>query len=313
MRRVIVFGALLLVGLAFAQSCGVMDRDHRVSDAWSWSGDVPAEGWLHVRNRTGSIRIEEGRSSEVEIVASKSWTGRRPQQVAFVANRVGENVYVCALSGGGDADDCDEDTYRTRPVNWIKRRVLRVRPVNTTFTVRVPATARVNADTRDGRISVDAPLASLVATTVNGSIKADEPVGALKATSRNGSVSAIIADGPLAGDIEVSTRNGSVTLEMPDSLDANIAMTTRNGRVTTDFPLHMDKLDNTRAITGVLGAGGPKITLETRNGSVRLKRRNASEVPGAAIVGMEAEVQEAVQAAVQAAIRAAAKADSIER
>lgn len=296
MRRVIVFGALLLVGLAFAQSFGIMDRDHRISDAWSWRGDVPAEGWLHVRNRNGSIRIEQGAGPTVEIVASKSWTGRRPQEVAFVANRVGENVYVCALYGGGDSDDCDEQNYRSHSVSWFKRRVLRVRSVNTTFTVRVPATARVNADTRDGRIAVDAPLAALVANTRNGSIKSEEPVGTLKAMSRNGSVSAIIADGPLAGDIEISTRNGSVTLEMPESIDANVAMVTRNGRVTTDFPIQMDKLDNTHSINGILGAGGPKISLETRNGSVRLKKR-----PSAG--GSESSEKAAVAVSVDGGIR----------
>jgi DUF4097 and DUF4098 domain-containing protein YvlB len=278
MRRLIVFGALLLVGLAFAQAFGIMDRDHHERDAWSWRGEVSAEGWLHVRNREGSIRIEETTGPSLEVVASKSWTGRRPQTVEFIANRVGENVYVCALYGGGEADDCDEDSYRNRRVSWFKRRVLRVRDVKTTFTVRVPATARVNADTRNGRIGVDAPLAALVAKTYNGSIKAEAPVGTLKASSRNGSITAAIADGPLTGDIELSTRNGTVTLELPDSTNANVALLTRSGRVTTDFPLRMDKLENTRSISGILGLGGPNVSLETRNGSVHLKKRPSAAV-----------------------------------
>jgi hypothetical protein len=287
MKRLIVFGALLLVGLAFARSFGIMDRDHHVREAWTWRGDVPADGWLHVRNRNGSIRVEPSSGDSVRIVAAKSWTGRRPQEVAFIANQVGQNLYVCALYGGGDESDCDEDSYRTSSVSWFKRRVLRVRSVNTTFTVHVPATARVNVDTRDGRIAVDAPLASLVATTRNGTIKAEEPVGTLKASSRNGSVSAIIADGPLAGDIEVSTRNGSVTVELPDSVNANVALVTRHGRVTTDFPLTMEKLESTRSINGVLGAGGPKVSLETRNGSVRLKKRSGAASAEAVAVRVE--------------------------
>ena len=125
MRRVIVLGALLLVGLAIAQSFGLMDRNHRVSRAWAWEGEVPGEGWVHLRNRSGSIRIEEGSGPAIELVASKSWTGRRPQDVEFIANRVGDDVYICALYGGGDESDCDEDDYDNRETNWFMRKFMR--------------------------------------------------------------------------------------------------------------------------------------------------------------------------------------------
>lgn len=301
MRRVIVFGALLLVGLAFAQSFGMLDRDHRVSSAWTWAGDVSDEGWLHLRNSNGTVRIEESSGDSVEIVASKSWTGRRPQEISFVANRVGDDVYICALYGGGGPDSCNEDRYAVRSVSWFKRRVLRVRDVNVGFTVRVPADARVNVDTRDGRISVNAPIAALVAKTRNGSIKAEEPIGSVQASSRNGSLSAVIAEGQLAGDVVMETRNGSVTVELPESVNANVLLETRNGRVTTDFPLTMEKLDNTRSISGTLGAGGPKVSLTTRNGSVRLRKRGSAHPT-------DADVAATVEAAVAAAMEAAASA-----
>jgi hypothetical protein len=294
------------VGLAFAQSFGMMDRDHRIRSAWTWEGDLPEDGWVHLRNRNGSVRIERGSGENVEIVASKSWTGRRPQEVAFVANRVGSDVYVCALYGGGGASRCNEERYVTREVNWFKRRVLRVRDVNVGFTVHVPVDARVNVDTRDGRISVDAPLAALVANTRNGSIKASEPVGMMAANSRNGSISAVIADGQLAGDVIMETRNGSVTVELPESVNANVELATRNGRVTTDFPLHMEKLENTRNIIGTLGSGGPKVSLTTRNGSVRLKKRGAEHPASADVAATVEAAMEAVAASVEAAVAASA-------
>jgi hypothetical protein len=304
MRRVIVFGALLLVGLAFAQSFGMMDRDHRVSSAWTWAGDVPDEGWVHLRNRNGTVRIEESSGDSVEIVASKSWTGRRPQEISFVSNRVGNDVYICALYGGGGPSRCNEERYANREVSWFKRRVLRVRDVNVGFTVRVPADARVNVDTRDGRISVNAPLASLVANTRNGSIKAEEPIGSVQASSRNGSISAVIAEGQLAGDVVMETRNGSVTVELPESVNANVLLETRNGRVTTDFPLTMDKLENTRSISGTLGTGGPKVSLTTRNGSVRLRKRGSAHAVDADVAATVEAAMEAVAATVEAAVAA---------
>lgn len=282
MRRVIVLGALLLVGLAVAQSFGLMDRDHRISRAWVWEGEVPGDGWVHLRNSNGSIRIEEGSGPEIELVASKSWTGRRPQDVDFIANRVGNDVYICALYGGGDSSDCDEDDYDNRETNWFLRKVLRIRPVTVGFTVQVPSTARLNADTHNGRIAVNAPLAALVANTRNGSIKSEQLVGTMEAHSRNGSITARIADGQLAGDILLETRNGSVSAELPDSVNANVVLMTRNGRVSTDFSITMSGSVNRRNIEGVLGSGGPQVKLETRNGSVRLTRRSLPEVDAVA-------------------------------
>jgi hypothetical protein len=286
MRRVIVFGGLLLLGLALAKSFGAMDRDHRESNAYSWAGALPADGWLYVRNRNGPIRVEEGQGDSVTIVASRSWTGRRPQDVSFVTNTVGDNVYVCALYGGGGANDCDDDTYRYRETGWLKRRIFRIRPVTVVFTVRAPSSARINADTREGRITSDAPLAALVANTRNGSIRADKPIGMVEARTRNGSVNAIIADGPLAGDVLLETRNGTVTAELPDGVNANLSMLTRNGRVSSEFQSIQSiggssGSQSRTSISGILGAGGPTVTLESRNGSVRLKRRpaKAEETP----------------------------------
>jgi hypothetical protein len=275
-------GALLLVGLAIAQSFGLMDRNHRVSRAWVWEGDVAGEGWVHLRNREGFIRIEEGSGSEIELVASKSWTGRRPQDVEFIANRIGNDVYICALYGGGDSSDCDEDDYDNRETNWFMQKVFRVRPVTVGFTVQVPSTARLNVDTHNGRVAVNAPLTALVANTRNGSIKTEQPVGTMEAHSRNGSITARIADGQLTGDILLETRNGSVSAELPDSVNANVILMTRNGRVSTDFPITMSGRVNTRNIEGVLGNGGPQVKLETRNGSVRLTRRSAVDVEAVA-------------------------------
>jgi DUF4097 and DUF4098 domain-containing protein YvlB len=308
MRRVIVFGALLLVGLAFAQSFGMMDRDHRVSRAWAWEGDIPSEGWLHIRNRNGNVRIERGTGDSVEIVASKSWTGRRPQEISFIANPVGNDLYVCAVYGGGGESRCNEQRYAPREISWFKRRVFRVREVNVAFTVRVPEDARVNVDTRDGRISVDAPLAALVATTRSGSIKAEEPIGRVEANSRSGSISAVLADGQLPGDIVMETRSGSVTLALPESINANVALATRSGRVTTEFPLHMEKLENTRNITGTLGSGGHTITLTTRSGSVRLKKRSSVQVSSDDVEQSIEAALEAVAASVEASVNAAVAA-----
>lgn len=275
MKRAMIVAALILLGLAVAKSFGAMDRNHRESNAFSWSDAAPGAGWIHVRNTNGAIRIEQSENDSVSVVASTSWRGS-PEEVAFVVNRAGDEIYICALQGGGSENDCDADTYRNQNRSWLAQRIWRLRPVTVAFTVRVPPTARIDAETSNGRITAGAPLASLKANTRNGRIEATEPVQSIEASTRNGSVSAVIADGPLAGDVLLETRNGSVTVELPADLDAQLAYETRHGRIASDFPLGAadeERHDTRRSGMQTLGVGGPTVTLTTRNGSVRIKRR----------------------------------------
>jgi DUF4097 and DUF4098 domain-containing protein YvlB len=72
--------------------------------------------------------------------------------------------------------------------------------------------------------------------------------------------------------VKLTTVNGTVTLELPAGLDATVSANTVNGGITSAFPLKTtDKLVVHHA-TGVIGAGGRRVELNTVNGSVRLKR-----------------------------------------
>lgn len=273
MKRAMILAALLLLGLAVAKSFGAMDRSHRDARAFFWTDVAPDEGWIHVRNTNGSIRIEESDDDSVSVLASTSWKGT-PEDVGFVVNSVDGSIYICALRGGGSEEDCDADSYRNQDRSWLAQRLLRKRPVNVSFTVRAPATARLNAETRNGLIEARAPLAALKADTRNGAILAKRPVGAIEASTRNGPVSAVIADGPLAGDVLLETRNGPITIELPADISANLSLETRHGRVSSDFPLGLDgRTAENMSGTAVLGSGGLGISLVTRNGPIRIERR----------------------------------------
>jgi len=66
--------------------------------------------------------------------------------------------------------------------------------------------------------------------------------------------------------------NGSVTLELPATLDATVSANTINGDITSDFPLTTSSKLVAHHASGVIGGGGRRVELTAVNGSVRLAR-----------------------------------------
>ena len=65
--------------------------------------------------------------------------------------------------------------------------------------------------------------------------------------------------------------NGSISLDLPDDVNANVDARWVNGSLEADSPLELmiNRLSR-RAAQGVLGEGGPELDLETVNGSIRI-------------------------------------------
>jgi DUF4097 and DUF4098 domain-containing protein YvlB len=82
-----------------------------------------------------------------------------------------------------------------------------------------------------------------------------------------------------AGNYAVEARNlkGDVELTLPPNASATVTGSTRNGDIVTDFPLAVSG-DESKTVSGKIGAGGPKVTLTAENGDIHIKR--GDEVPG---------------------------------
>ena len=85
----------------------------------------------------------------------------------------------------------------------------------------------------------------------------------------NGSITASFGESSWDGVAAFETVNGSVTLTVPASVDADVEIRTTNGRITTDLPITTTR-SSRRRVEGTLGDGGPELRLKTVNGSVRL-------------------------------------------
>jgi len=248
---------------------------HVESNAFSWNGSVPAGKTFYLRNMTGDIRVVATDSPLVHVQASKSWRGSGDGNVRFVQRAVAEGVIICTMVG--NASDCTPSSYSTNGPNGSRHIDLRDllghgKTASVSYVVSVPTGVKVDISTISGGIGVADVTGPVRAETVNGKVQVAALDGPVTASSVNGSVSVAIASLDSPGDIELSTVNGSVTAELPPSLQAQLSMETVNGSVHSDFDVTGTDTSTHKEIKGVIGTGGRRVALETVNGSVKLLR-----------------------------------------
>jgi DUF4097 and DUF4098 domain-containing protein YvlB len=159
--------------------------------------------------------------------------------------------------------------------------------------VSMPANADLNAHSGDGSIDVERLTGRIELRSGDGSIRGRELTGdvtlhtgdggitvdgkfaALRARSGDGSVRVRASSGSTASsDWEITTGDGSVTLELPDGFNAELDAHTGDGRI------HLQDMTLTNVTgeirrnnaRGRLGSGGSTLRVRTGDGSITLRR-----------------------------------------
>ena len=181
----------------------------------------------------------------------------------------GQGMVICALWHAEST--CDERGYHNERASgsWEGNREGWVSAV---FTVRVPSGVKLDLATVNGGLDVRGATAEVVARTVNGSVRAETGGGPVSARTVNGSLWARMSTTGDARDLDFATTNGSVTVEMPASLGAEVELSTVNGRVGTEFPITLSGRIDPRRLRATIGDGSRHLRLRTVNGSVDLRR-----------------------------------------
>jgi Toastrack DUF4097 len=86
-----------------------------------------------------------------------------------------------------------------------------------------------------------------------------------------GSIDASIGERALGHDLEFTTVNGSVSLDVPDDLNAALDASWLNGRLDSDLPITLEGRTHRRSIRGTLGDGGATLKISTVNGSIEIR------------------------------------------
>ena len=280
--------ATLALALTFAAPSIATAQDlGRDTDTWTWDGRVASGNWFRLNNINGPVTIEPSNDNQVHVRAEKEVRRGSRTDVAFRVIQTGGDVRVCAI---WRRDVCDEEGLRSRrndddDEDRDERRDVRVR-----FFVKVPAGVRLSAGTVNGEMRVRDLTSDVRAATVNGRVEVRNVGGEVKATTVNGAVAVTTRGGPVNastvnGDIDVSmgsaprdgdmsfhTVNGSVIVQTPSGLDADVSLDTMHGSISSDYPVQLSGKFGPRHAEGTVGRGGRSIKLRTLNGSVELRK-----------------------------------------
>lgn len=133
-------------------------------------------------------------------------------------------------------------------------------------------TARANLSTSGGNIQIDRAGGPTTVSTSGGDIRIESATQLLSAHTSGGNVTAKLTEAPRQ-DMTLRTSGGNVTVTVPRDAGFYLEASTSGGEVSVS-KLSMNKVSTNKSntkLSATVNAGGPKLTLRTSGGDVRVK------------------------------------------
>jgi hypothetical protein len=276
-----------LVGSAHAQRSSRYDVVDESAMTRTLSFAAGGGRALDVRNINGFIHVEGTNDASVEMSIRKVIRAETRDDLAEAQRDVRLDFRdgaprVEAIVTDRSGHVCGEPWNDRQP-----RRDHVHYEVRFDFTIRMPRNATLRLCTiNGGDVIVNGTQGDFDVTNVNGLIDMRQVAGSGRAHTVNGPVTVTFTANPQQPS-SFKTVNGNVDILFLDGLSADLSMKTFNGGLFTDFDVQ--PLASTVSAAGErrngrfvyraneftrvrVGSGGPLITFETLNGSVRARR-----------------------------------------
>ena len=144
------------------------------------------------------------------------------------------------------------------------------------FEVTMPRTANLTLTTTNGSIDVYGIGGDHVVRTTNGQISVMRGAGSVDAETTNGGIRAELSQVNPSHRLRFVTTNGGVSLELPQSLNADVEASTTNGTISTDLPISASRADRHR-LSGRINGGGTELRVQTTNGTIDIRTSSTRE------------------------------------
>ena len=242
---------------------GARKRGTRQVGDFTWRGAVSAGEFIEIRGVNGDVIAERATGPDVEVRAEKVARRSDPDDVRIEVVEHSGGVTLCAVypSSRGRENSCEPGSGG--------RNNVRNNDVRVTFYVKVPAGVEFRGRTVNGDVEVRDLASDVNAHTVNGDIEI-ATTGFAEANTVNGSIEAVMGSFDVERGLSFTTVNGSISLDLPDDIDADVDARWVNGSLEADLPLKLVGRLSKHSARGVLGEGGPELNLKTVNGSIRI-------------------------------------------
>jgi Putative adhesin len=251
---------------------------------------VSGRARVHIETDDGSVRVSTGDIKQVEI------------RVEFTGYKLDRDLQL-NTSQSGDSVDVLAKTHGGSFFNWgVRHSSLRVEvhmPREADLTVR-SGDGSIEADSITGTVDLTAGDGSITVQDAKGNLRFHTGDGHIEARGLDGQVDASSGDGHInvegrfdslrikAGDGSVTARaaagskvngvwtintgDGSVDLEIPGDLQANIEASTQDGHISLGLPITVEGTFSSSKIQGKLNGGGQPVTIRTGDGSIHLNK-----------------------------------------
>jgi DUF4097 and DUF4098 domain-containing protein YvlB len=248
--------------LSFALLAAALLLTAAHADDWSKIYTVEHSPQLRVDTSDADIRLDTWDQNKIEAHVTTQRYKIGEGGIKIVERQTGDSVEI-------------EVRFPTHhfTVDWGQRRVV--------VEIHMPREGRVNLRTGDGRISVNHLKGEmdfytgdgrLEAEDVDGDLRAHTGDGAMRVTGRFDSVDLNSGDGHVtlmvrqgsrvARSWEVRTSDGSVNLEIPSDLAADLDLHTGDGHITLNLPV---------TVEGKF-SGGNRFVVHTGDGSITVDK-----------------------------------------
>ena len=276
--------AMMTGALALGSVAGT--RAEEVSKTFTVTGHAKVK----VETDDGAVRVSTGDIKQVEIRVV--YTGYKlDKDLRVSTEQNGDTVEIVAKASGGSF------------WNWgVRHSSLRVEvhmPKDADLTVR-SGDGSVEADSISGNVDVTTGDGSITVQGAKGNIHFRSGDGHIEARGLDGTVDASSGDGHInlegrfdgltirTGDGSVTARagagskmasswsihtgDGSVDLEVPGDLAANLDASTHDGHISLGLQVTVEGTFSSSRIQGKLNGGGQTLSIHTGDGSIHLSK-----------------------------------------
>jgi DUF4097 and DUF4098 domain-containing protein YvlB len=218
---------------------------------------VPAIGRLYVdAHRNGGVTVKGWLRNEVLVRARVEASAENEGAAANLTSRV-------SIDGsGGQVRATGPESVDNNNSWW-----------SVSYEIFVPQNTDLNLTARNGGINISDVRGQIRFEGRNGGVHLKRLAGDVSGSTANGGVQAELTGTTWDGrQLEVSTRNGGVSVTMPSSYSARIQAESERGGFQSDFPVTVQGNMRPRRLDFNVGAGGPLIHVTTTNGRVSFTR-----------------------------------------
>jgi hypothetical protein len=278
----LIFTALIggfLLGASPAQA-------DEVTKTFSISGRAK----VHIQTDDGAVRVSTGDIKQVEIrVEYSGYKLDRDLRVSTTQNGDSVDVVAKTTSGSWFSFGVRHSSLRVE-VHMPKDADLEV--TSGDGGVEVDAiNGSLNVHTGDGHITVQGARGdmhlragdghiegrdldgTLEATTGDGHINVTGRFDSLNLRSGDGSVTArALAGSKVQPSWTIHTGDGSVDLEIPGELQANLEASTHDGHISMGIQVTVEGSFSSSRVQGKINGGGGQVSIHTGDGSIHLSK-----------------------------------------